>query len=141
MVEVLVAAAVMIFGIATSLTTITYGMRSIDNARYQTLAGQILQSQMEKIRLLTWTQLTAATGPGNYPTFQPDVDASGATTAQLSRFTCTQSVAAAPSPFDTTMRIITLTASWTGIDGRPHSVSYLTRYGQNGLSDFFYTSH
>jgi hypothetical protein len=39
------------------------------------------------------------------------------------------------------MKDITLTATWKGSDGRTRSLTYFTRYGQSGLSDFFYTSH
>lgn len=138
--EVMVASLVMALAITSSITTLEYGFRAIDNARYTTLAGQILQSQMEKIRLLNWAQLTnTTTGPGAFPTFTPDISAT--TSAQLARFTCQQSLADAPAPFNGTMKIITLTATWTGIDNKSHSLSYQTRYAQNGLSDFFYTSH
>lgn len=138
--EVMVASLIMALAITSSITTLQYGFRAIDNARYTTLAGQILQSQMEKLRLLTWAQLTnASTGPVAYPTFTPDISAT--TSAQLSRFTCQQSIVDAPSPFTGSMKVITLTATWTGIDTKSHSLSYQTRYTQNGISDFFYTAH
>ena len=64
LVEVMVAATVMVLTLTSSLIVVQHGMRALDTARYTTLAGQILQSQMEKLRLLTWTQLTNATsGP------------------------------------------------------------------------------
>jgi prepilin-type N-terminal cleavage/methylation domain-containing protein len=147
LVEVMAAAIVMALAISSSLIVLQHGMRAIDTARYTTLAGQILQSQMEKIRLLNWTQLTHPTyGPVAFPTFTPDLAA--ASTTQLNRFTaggvagqCAQSIVAAPSPFNTKMMEITLTATWTGMDGRSHSLSYISTYGKYGLSDFFYTSH
>lgn len=149
-VEVMVAASVLVLAISSSLFVLQAGMRAIDHARYTTLAGQVLQSQMEKLRLLTWTQLTHPTyGPVAFTTFIPDVSATA--TAQINRFTaggvagrCTQTITA-PSTglasFDDAFRIITLTANWTGIDGRPHTLSYTTHYAKNGISDFFYTSH
>ena len=151
-VEVVIASTVLILAIASSLTVVIQGMRALDTARYTTLAGQILQSQMEKLRLLNWTQLTYGTtpnlgGPVNFSTFAPDVTA--VATNQIRRFTAggvegrfSQSITSAPTPYNNgEMKVITLTATWTGSDGRPHSLSYTTRYGQNGLSDFFYTSH
>ncbi len=149
-VEVMVAASVLVLVISSSLFVIQAGMRAIDTARYTTLAGQVLQSQMEKLRLLTWTQLTHATyGPVAFPTFAPDLTSSS--TAQINRFTaggvvgrCAQSITA-PSTglatFDNAFRIITLTATWNGMDGRPHTLTYTTHYAKNGISDFFYTSH
>ena len=140
LIEVMLAASVLVLAISSSIMAMQYGIRSLDTARYTTLAGQILQSQMEKIRLLTWAQLTnTTTGPVAFSTFTPDISATAS--EHINRFTCTQSIVAAPSPFNTTMMDITLTATWNGIDGRQHSLSYTSRYGQNGISDFFYTSH
>jgi len=148
-VEVMVAASVMVLAISSSIIVLQQGLRAIDTARYTTLAGQILQSQIEKLRLLTWTQLTNTTyGPSAtaYVTFTPDI--TSIATAQINRFfvgteigKCAQSIVPAPPPHNSTMKQITLTANWTGLDGRPHSLSYITYYGQNGISDFFYTTH
>jgi len=137
--EVMTAASILVLTLTSSLIVLQRGFQAIDSARYTTLAGQILQSQMEKIRLLNWSQLTdPVNGPAASPTFTPDVATSS---AQLSHFSCTQSITDAPSPFTGTMKDITLTATWTGTDGRRKSLSYTTRYGQNGISDFFYTTH
>eukprot|EP01036_Dinobryon_divergens_P041411 gene41411-54895_t len=53
------AATVMILGIVTSLTTLQFGMRSVDTARSMTLASQIMQSEMEILRLQNWAQISA----------------------------------------------------------------------------------
>ncbi len=159
--EVALASFVMLFGIVSALTALQAGFRLLDRARYTTLAGQILESQMEKLRLLTWDQLTnhpdlmpglydasgtliSTTSPANR--FTPDISADPATQAIISNhFTCTQSIKFAAYPFDgtdgTPARLITLTATWTGSDGHVQSLSYFTCYAQNGISDFFYTAH
>lgn len=148
--EVMLAATVLVLAVSSSILVLQRGMRAIDTARYTTLAGQILQSQMEKLRLLSWIQLTDSTINGpmhvNNATFAPDIAATAST--QISRFTvgtetgvCSQSIVAAEAPYNLTMKKITLTASWKGIDGRPHALSYISYYGQNGISDFFYTTH
>src|SRR5436190_4852875 len=111
-VEVMVAASVLVLCISSSLVVLQRGFVAIDNARYTTLAGQILQSQMEKLRMLTWAQLTnTTTGPVAFNTFTADISSS--TSGMLSQFTSlTQTIANSPSPFDTTMKDITLTATW-----------------------------
>lgn len=165
-VEVVIAAGVMIFAISTSLIALQYGMRAIDNARYTTLAGQILQSQIEKLRLLSFLQLTdTSNGPFTTDTsktyyissssswFTPDVGTS-TTTAQLSNFKvngvsnrCLQTIAlpsvadGSGTTWDAMMRVVTVTATWTGSDGRVHTLSYSTRFCRYGLSSFFYVSH
>jgi hypothetical protein len=146
LVEVMLAASVMVLAICSSIMVLQQGLRALDTARCTTLAGQILQSQMEKLRLLNWSQFVDPTyGPVNFPTFPADV--STAPTTETKRFyvggvtsRCAQSIVSAAPPFDSRMKKITLTATWKGIDGRPHSLSYITYYGQYGLSDSFYTS-
>src|SRR4051812_4805836 len=138
--EVGITAMILLLCIASSIVTLGYGFRAMDNARYTTLAGQILQSQMEKLRMLTWAQLTDTTDGPSSGTFVPDI--SSTTSGMISQFTAlTQTIVASPAPYSGTMRDITLRASWRAGDGSPHTLTYFTRYGQNGLSDFFYTTH
>lgn len=152
-IEVVLASAVMILVISSSLIALQQGMRALDTARYTTLAGQILQSQMEKIRLLNWTQFTyvdtsttpSSGGPINYTIFTTDVSSSN---AQISRFTFTQDITLTPGAYNPSpstvsnrkMYDIILTAKWNGIDGRLHTLSYTTRYLKNGISSFFYST-
>ncbi|MEO7412340.1 MAG: hypothetical protein ABIZ81_03195 [Opitutaceae bacterium] len=143
--EVMMAATVMALAIGSSIIVLQFGMRAIDTARCNTLAGQILQSQMEKLRMLNWGQLTqTSSSAASAATFTPDV-AIG-TIPELQRFRvagvanrCSQSIVSAPVVLsDTKMVLITLTASWRGLDGQLHTRRYITYYGKDGLSDFFY---
>ncbi|MFI5356209.1 MAG: hypothetical protein ACHQ4G_02620 [Opitutales bacterium] len=139
--EVMMAAVVMVLGIATSLNTITFGMRTVDNARNTALAAQIMQSEMENIRLLNWTQVTALVGTNTVNISSVITPGTGTTldTALnniINRFSCTCTVAL----LKTDMYSITVTVSWNGVDGRPHSNSYVTRYGNGGLYDYYYTT-
>ncbi len=144
-VEVTLALFVLAFVIAAALVTLQTGFKQLDNARYTTLAGQILQSQVEKLRLLNWNQLTNSTdGANTHTNFIPDVSADAATQALIaSRFSCTQTIADPPtsSPYFGSVKDITLTVTWTGTDGRSQTLTYLTRYGKDGISDFFVTTH
>jgi type II secretory pathway pseudopilin PulG len=121
--EVMVAATVMVLAISSSIIVLQQGLRAIDTARYTTLAGQILQSQMEKLRLLTWTQRGHHLWPSAtaYATFTPDITASNAQKrscwSDIGK--CAQSIVAAPPPYASTMKKITL-INWTGLDGRRH---------------------
>ena len=143
-VEVMMAAIVMVLGIVTSLTTLQFGMRAVDTARNMTLASQIMQSEMEIMRLQNWSQIIAL--PASATVDPATTISSGSSTtldAMLntiaSRFTCTRTVADIAGRAD--IKLITLTVTWNGVDGRSHSLTYQTRYAKNGLSDYLYVSH
>lgn len=130
--EVMTSAFILVLVLTSSLIVLQDCFQAIDTARDMTVAGQILQSQMEKLRMLNWNQLGTASG---YTTFTPDVGSS----AQANLFTtahCTQSITTASSY--STMKDIILSTTWTGTDGRNHTVYYYTRYCNGGISDFFH---
>lgn len=150
-IEVALATLVMALGISTCLTALQSGLKAVDTARNTTLASQILQSQMEVIRLQNWSQIQAL--PSTY-TAQGGVAitaGSSATPTALdnrliaiaNRFTFVRTIS------DVTVggvarphiKSILLAVTWTGIDGRAHTRSYQLRYAKNGLNDYFYVSH
>jgi Tfp pilus assembly protein PilV len=140
--EVMMAATILVLVIATSLTVLQTGMRAVDTARNMTLAGQISQSALEVMRLQNWTQITAL--PASTDITISDVISSGSSTtldstltSVANRFTCTRTITAPK----TNMRLITVTVSWHGNDGRPHSISSQARYSKDGLNDYIYISH
>src|SRR5690349_21430234 len=59
-IEVAMATFVMAFGIASSIIALQTGFRAIDVARDQTLASQIMQSEIERLRLWPWSKSTPA---------------------------------------------------------------------------------
>lgn len=135
---------VMLFAIATSLTTLQFGMRGVDTARNMTLASQIMQSEMEILRLQNWTQIialdgTAVVDPSTTITSGSGTSLDTTLSAIASRFTCTRTVQAISGRAN--IRLITLNVRWTGMDGRSHTLSYQSRYAKNGLSDYFYVAH
>ncbi len=149
--EVALSTFVLALGIVTSITALQYGMRQVDTARNMTLAGQIMQSEMEILRLQNWAQIVVlqnAQASATTPTvIDPATTITSGTsttldarlTAIANRFTCTRLVETISTQAD--MKRITLNVSWSGVDGRAHSVNFQTRYAKNGLSDYFYVAH
>src|SRR4051812_36646236 len=129
-VEVMVASTVLIFGIVTAITTSQRGLQALDTARNLTAASQVMQSEMERIRLLNWSQLESLQQSG-----ATEVTADAAT--GLARVNCTRAIVDVKNE----MKQITLTAVWRGYDGREHTARLITRYGKSGLNDYFYTTH
>lgn len=140
--EVMIAATILVLVISTSLTVLQTGMRAVDTARNMTLASQISQSALEVLRLQNWTQIGALPASANVNI--SDAISSGSSTeldatlsTVTSRFTCTRTV----SEPKTNMRLITVTVSWRGNDGRAHTLLSQARYAKNGLNDYIYISH
>jgi Tfp pilus assembly protein PilV len=132
LVEVMVASAVLVLGIVTAITAMQRGLQAQDTARNLSLATQLMQTEMEQLRLKSWSQLGALQSAG--PAAVTLDNAAGAAAA---RFTCTRTI----TDVRTDLKEITLTAEWRGYDGRPHTARLITRYGKNGLNDYINTAH
>ncbi len=129
----MMAAMVMAFAITTSITTLQRGFLSIDTARNFVIAGQIIQSEIEKMRVSPWTTTATVTGIVDY-TDDANVTIDDVFGTNISgRFTVARTMADPKAD----LRKITLTVSWTSYDGRRLSRSYDTYYARLGLYDFF----
>src|SRR5688572_23655347 len=58
-VEVAMATFVLALGIGTAIVALQSGFRHLDLARGTTIAAQIIQSEMERIRMMSWAGVTA----------------------------------------------------------------------------------
>lgn len=132
--EVMFASGVMALTITTSITTMQRAFLAIDTARNITLAGQIIQGELERMRLKNWSEIVAAypatTQPSSLTTDDTIMSALG------NRFRLTYEADAG-----TDLKEIKIIVSWNGYDGRPQSRYYKTYYGRNGLFDYFYNSY
>lgn len=128
-IEVMVAATVLVLGIVTSITTLQTGFQALDTARHYTFASQVMQSEMERLRLKNWSQIQAL-----QDTRDQTVSVTG---TAATAFTCTRVI----NDLKTDMKEIILISTWRGYDGRSHTVRFVTRYGKTGLYDYFYTAH
>jgi Tfp pilus assembly protein PilV len=139
-IEVALATFVMAMGIASSIIAMQMGFKALNVARDSTLASQIMQSEIERIRLMPWANASAAV---DSITELPATENVSLTTmftsnAQIaSKFTVTRSVTVDGTRAD--VRYITLSVSWNSYDGRTHTRSFTTMYCKNGLYDYYYT--
>lgn len=136
------ATFVMAFGIATSIIALQMGYRAIDVARDGTLAAQIMQSEIERLRLLPWHNSSTAAVDSicELPASETISLATMFTTAAplTSKYTVARTVSSDSARPDD-IRYIGLTVTWRSSDGRPHSRSFTTMYAKNGLYDYYYT--
>jgi type II secretory pathway component PulJ len=151
-VEVTMATFVMLFAIATSITVLQSGFRVLDTTRKTTLSSQIMQSEMERIRMLSWGNMvameadTAYRETNNLPPPEVDLDEifPGNTTTETqlrtyinNTFNTARRVTYV-SGKGTTMANIAVTISWIGLDNVPHTRTSSTRYTKDGLYAYYY---
>lgn len=130
LVEVMVAASVMVLSISGALVTLQSGLRAVSQARHLGEATAIMQSEIERLRLKSWDQLGVIQAEG-------DTLLTDTTAAPGINFQCLRSI----RDLRDGMKEITLEASWGGIDGRAHNARLITRYSRSGLNDYFYASN
>jgi len=136
-VEVMLATFVMFFGIVSSILVLQGGYKAIDTARNTTLAAQIMQSEMERIRLLSWNAVAAL--PSTETIDLNTIFPAGTTTNLLAhRYTAVRTSAEVSGKVGE-MKEIGLVVTWRGIDGLTHTRSTTTQYAKNGLYDYYYT--
>ena len=138
-IEVAMAATVMALGISSAILVMQRSFGSLDTARCLGYASQIMQSEMEKMRLTAWgdgtTAGTGTTGITAIPaTAQPiSIDAAFFNNSDIgSRMTLTQRAADVHAG----MIQLIFTITWRSYDGRTLSRTYTTSYGQKGLYDY-----
>lgn len=137
LIEVALGATILAVGFVGMIDALALGSQMLDTAHSQTIAGQIMQGEMEYWRMQLWSTVTSAGSSGlnshdaavlaNYPEFASTNLA--ALTGE--RFTFARTVTAVPDRSDLILQV-TMTVTWTGITGKTHSrsmSSYLGRYG------------
>ncbi len=138
LVEVMMAATIMVVGFMGMIQALVTGSEMMATARRQTLASQIMIHEMEKLRLVPWTN--GSTGINDLPTasttltidssFTTAITASGATFA-LSRSVTTITAGQ--------LREIIFTVTWSVKRSGFKTAKTYTRmmsnyYGKNGLN-------
>ena len=139
------AGFIMTFGIASSIIVMQMGFKALNVARDSTLASQIIQSEIERLRLLPWSK-TSGTMPEPVDSISelPALEAVNLTSmftgnaALAAKFTVTRTVEAdVARPSD--VRSITVKVTWKSYDGRSQTRYFTTLYAKNGLYDYYYT--
>lgn len=127
LVEVAVAAGILALTVASSILAMRVGFSMIESARDNTLASQILQSEMENLRLKSWGQLEDLSNGS----FQIE-EAFIGTTAD--RFLCERVLnEVRPGLMEVILRV-----EWKSGDGRTVTREYSSYFSEGGLNDYYY---
>ena len=127
------ATAVMAMALSTTVVALQCGFNHLDTARTSTAASQMIQSEMERLRLMNWAGITAL--PAQEEVNVTSVHSSASIAG--GRLTIYRNVSDAAGR-GSNMKEISLTAQWTSIDGQVHSRIFHMRYARNGLFDYYY---
>ncbi|MEY3775368.1 MAG: hypothetical protein RLZZ129_2148 [Verrucomicrobiota bacterium] len=131
-IEVAMASFILAFGIATSIIVMQSGFKQIDVARGTTLASQIIQSEIERIRLMSWTMVNALPATHTFDGTEYFSDSATAQKYQVTRLVANDGVR-------TDVKNITVRVRWQTYDGRWQQRSFTAIYAHNGLYDYYYT--
>jgi len=142
------AATVLALTLVGMIQVIDSGSEMLDLSRKQTIAGQILHSEIDQLRLQNWAALTAypaaptqlTTAPG--PTYDPVLAGFAQQLGGTFPYVLTRSVSCIEPPgnpgppygLPPLLLQVTFTVSWIGVTGHAYSRTSTTYVGQNGLS-------
>ena len=130
LVEVMMAVAVLALAITTSITTLQRAFLMLDSARNLETASRIMQCELEKERLLPWSQVNDAD-------YRATIDSAfTGNPAIAGRFALTRTTATVANRANKLLQI-TLTVTWRNYDGRTQQRSQTTYYGNGGLYTYF----
>jgi Tfp pilus assembly protein PilV len=142
LVEVMMAAFVLIAMFCTALAAIFQGFSLLDTARNITLAGQIGQSTIEDLRLQPWSKIVTYPTTATIDLTQTiGIDLSQTEASAIAqRFTATRTIVDVPDRASDLKRA-TITITWADTNQLSHSRSYETLLGHFGLTDYFVATH
>ncbi|MFA6961323.1 MAG: hypothetical protein WC205_11275 [Opitutaceae bacterium] len=124
------ATGVLMLGLGGTVMTVKTSLETINHSRYLGAASQIMQSELERLRLRNWSQIQSIQDSGDTNVAITNLPANA-------HLTCTRKI----RDLRDGMKEITIETQWGGGNGRAHSARLVTRYARSGLNDYFYTSH
>jgi hypothetical protein len=139
----MVALTVTVMVLGGAIAAMIQGNRMISDARDTTRVSQIIQSEVESMRTLTWADLSAMTNP-SYPTYPNyrQVSLQGQFAAAYSnRYTLWRGVFFEDKNGDGVYEQIGayVYVGWRPAKGTSYRFErYYTRFTENGLNDYYY---
>jgi prepilin-type N-terminal cleavage/methylation domain-containing protein len=126
--EVIVSMSIFTLVIAGGLIGIRKGFEIVDNSRHYTRISQILQSEVESLRSLSWEDLQGL--PSNTEiAIDTQFD-----TSVYDAYTVRREIISE----ETDLRRIEITVGYINRMGRAVNLKYLTFFTKGGVNDYFY---
>lgn len=134
LVEVMAALTILLLVFLSSIAALNIGFKMLEEARASTLASQILQSEIENIRLRSWDEVQAMAADPAYRQFPVEINSE---LANFPKFECSCNFYPV-SGYETKLTEAVVTVAWSAKDGRSRTRRYMTLVAKDGISDFYY---
>lgn len=126
-VEVMTGLAILGIAFASVYLAFGRGFALVSAARDNTHVAQILQSEIENLRTLSWADIAAL---GKESKFEPQFDGPG---LNIERFDCRREITDRRSD----QKIVRLVVTWQSRGGVQHQREYVTFFTRGGLNDYY----
>lgn len=128
LVEVIIAAGIFGIVITGGFAGVRMGFEIVDNSRHYTRVSQILQSEVESLRSLSWKELKELP-----ESEEVEIDPQFSTTA-YDAYTVTRNIYTESS----SLRRVEVLVEYNTRSGKGVNLRYLTFFTQGGLNDYYY---
>lgn len=128
LVEVIVAAGIFAMVIAGGIAGVRMGFQIVENSRHYTRISQILQSEVESLRVLSWKELKELA-----PTVEVKIDPKFSTSA-YDAYTVRREIYSESS----SLRRIEMIVEYENRTGKAITLKYMTFFTQGGVNDYYY---
>ncbi len=122
------AAGIFAMVIAGGIAGVRMGFQIVDNARHYTRVSQILQSEVESLRALSWKEIQQLPSTVKV-NINPQFSTSAYDAYQVERKVFNESAL---------LRRIEVAVTYTTRGGREVNLKYLTFFAEGGVNDYYY---
>lgn len=150
LIEVALASTIILVGFVGMIEALAIGSEMLDTARKQTLAAQVIQGEIDYLRMQDWsaiqsladqTQISLSTNPGN-----PNSNCCHLFGSGLANLTSTDTsfrygwqvtdvhTADVNGVSVPVLRQVTITVTWKSITNKPHARTFSAYLGKYGLN-------
>lgn len=128
LVEVIVAAGIFAMVITGGIAGVRMGFQIVENSRHYTRISQILQSEVENMRALSWKTIKELDSSS-----EMQIDPKFSTSA-YEAYTVHRNMFADSS----TLRRVEMIVEYTNRSGRLVKLKYMTFFTEGGVNDYYY---
>jgi uncharacterized protein (TIGR02598 family) len=130
LVEVVVAMSIFTMVIAGGLVGVSRGFDLIEDSRHHTRISQILQSEIESMRTLSWNEMSSLPASAEIAV-ETQFD-----TSTYDAYTVTRTIITEEAD----RKRVEVSVAYTNKRGKLVSLKYLTFFTQGGVNDYYYST-